>query len=164
MTDTNVVQEFLGQRRFAFVGVSRNPSDFSRSVFRGFTARGYDVIPVNPSMEAVENRPCHRSILDITPPVEAVFLMTPPALTERVARECADAGVRMVWMHRGVGQGAVSPEALAFCRVHGIDVVAGECPYMFLQNTGMLHRIHGFLRRLLGRNGRSASQRQSVIS
>lgn len=63
-------------------------------------------------------------------------------------RECAEAGVRRVWLHRGAGRGAVSDEAVAFCRAQGIAVVAGECPYMFLPKAGLLHRLHGLLRRL----------------
>jgi hypothetical protein len=51
-------------------------------------------------------------------------------------------------MHRGTGHGAVSEEAVAFCRAHGIVVIAGECPYMFLPRAGFAHRLHGFLRRL----------------
>ena len=31
--------------------------------------------------------------------------MTPPAATDQVVRECADAGVKRVWMHRGAGRG-----------------------------------------------------------
>ena len=40
--------EFLAQRRIALVGVSRNPRDLSRTLFRELRRRGYDVVPVNP--------------------------------------------------------------------------------------------------------------------
>jgi hypothetical protein len=55
-------------------------------------------------------------------------------------------------MHRGIGPGAASPAAVAFCRVQGMSVVAGACPYMFLPGSGLVHRLHGFLR---GRRGLS---------
>ena len=42
------IDKFLSNHRIALVGVSRNPQDFSRAVFRELTARGYDVVPVNP--------------------------------------------------------------------------------------------------------------------
>jgi predicted CoA-binding protein len=77
--------------------------------------------------------------------------MTPPAVTAQVVRECAEAGVRRVWMHGGGGQGAVSPEAVAFCRERGIEVVDGECPFMFLPDAGFVHGVHRFFRRLGGR-------------
>jgi len=77
--------------------------------------------------------------------------VTPPAATAQVVRECAEAGVRRVWMHRGGGQGAVSASALALCRERGLEVVDGECPFMFLSHAGFVHGVHRFFRRLGGR-------------
>jgi predicted CoA-binding protein len=151
MASKATIQQFLACRRLAVVGVSRDPRDFSRSVFRAFSERGYDAVPVNPSGGEVDGRACAPRLADVRPPVEAALLMTPPSITERVVRECADAGVRQVWMHRGAGQGAVSPEAVAFCRERGIVVVEGACPFMFLPGTGPFHGFHRFLLRLVGR-------------
>ena len=77
--------------------------------------------------------------------------MTSPSVTEQVVRECAAAQVAMVWMYRALGAGAVSASAAAFCRERGIRVIEGECPFMFLPNAGLPHRIHGFVRKALGK-------------
>ena len=151
MASKQAVDSFLSCRRIAVVGVSRDPKDFSRAVFRAFVTRGYDAVPVNPAGGEVEGRPAAGRVGDVHPPPEAALLLTPPAATERVVRECADAGVKRVWMHRGGGRGAVSPEAVAFCRDRGIEVVDGECPFMFLPDAGWFHGVHRFVRRLSGR-------------
>jgi acyl-CoA synthetase (NDP forming) len=106
---------------------------------------------VNAAGGEVEGRRSASRIGDVQPPPEAAFLLTPPRATDQVVRECADAGVKRVWMHRGAGQGAVSPEAVALCRDRGIEVVDGECPFMFLPETGWFHGVHRFFRRLGGR-------------
>ena len=49
MTTTGKIEEFLALRRVALVGVSRNPGDFSRSLFHDMCERGYDLVPVNPT-------------------------------------------------------------------------------------------------------------------
>src|SRR5512139_3601212 len=108
MAPDSPVARFLAHRRIAFVGLSRDPGDFSRAVYRAWRERGYDVVPVNASGGEVDGVPCARRVQDVVPAVEAAFLMTPPAATEQVVRECAEAGVRDVWMHRGAGTGAVS--------------------------------------------------------
>jgi len=151
MATKAAIDAFLGRRRLAVVGVSRDDKDFSRAVLRAFTDRGYDAVPVNPAGGEVEGRTVAKGIRELSPPVEAALLLTPPAATAAVVRECAEAGVRQVWMHRGAGRGAVSDEAVAFCREHGIDVVDGACPFMFLPGTGTGHRVHRFVLRLLGR-------------
>lgn len=146
------INDFLGQRRIAVVGVSRKPDDFSRYVFRELKNRRYDVVPVNPGGGEVDGQPCAKRVSDITPPVDGALLMTSPEATEQVVQECAQAGIRRVWMHRGVGAGAVSVKAAEYCRERGIEVVAGACPLMFLPKAGLPHRIHGAVLKLLRRH------------
>jgi predicted CoA-binding protein len=141
---------FLRHDRFAMVGVSRDPKHFSRYLLKELRAHGYDVIAVNPSAKEIEGRPCFANVKAIEPPVDAALLMTPPAETINIVQDCADAGIREVWMHRGGGQGAVSQVAVAFCREKGMQVIEGECPLMFLPNTQFPHRVHGFFRKLVG--------------
>jgi predicted CoA-binding protein len=144
------IEDFLTQKRIAMVGVSRGPKEFSGMLFEELSKRGYDMVPVNPNAREVLGRPCFGRVQDIQPPVDAVILMTSPAVTEGVVRDCAEAGIRRVWMYRAGGQGAVSPAAVEFCRERGIAVVPGECPFMFLPNAGF-HALHGFIRKITGR-------------
>jgi len=144
-----IIDDFLAQKRIAMVGLSRQPKDFSVMLFEELCRRGYDVVPVNPGASEVMGRPCFARVQDIQPPVDAVLLMTSPAVTEAVVEDCAAAGIRRVWMYSAGGQGAVSPKAVEFCRVHGIQVVPGECPFMFFPHAG-LHRLHGFVRKITG--------------
>jgi predicted CoA-binding protein len=150
MTTRIVIDEFLRQKRIAVVGVSRNPKDFSRALFREFVKRGYDVVPVNPNVAAIEGRTCYRRLQEITPPVDGALLMTSAQQCEAVVRDCAEAGISRVWMYRGAGPGAVSYEAVAFCDAHGIGVVPGHCPYMFWPDVPFFHRLHGFMAKLTG--------------
>jgi predicted CoA-binding protein len=145
-----LASEFLAQRRIAFVGVSRNPRDLSRALFTELRKRGYDLVPVHPEMPSVDGIPCAKRVQEIQPPVDGALLMTAPAVTDRVVRDCAEAGVTRVFMHQGVGPGAVSPVAVAFCRERGIAVVEGACPFMLLPGTAWYHRTHGFVSRLRG--------------
>lgn len=145
------ISEFLASRRIAVVGVSRDAKDFSRVLFREFLARGYDVVPVRPGVEEVEGHTCFARVVEVTPPVQAALIMTAPKVTNAVVHDCLAAGVSRLWMFRGGGAGAVSPEAVAYCRANGIRVVAGECPFMFFRNAGFVHRMHGLVRRITGR-------------
>jgi len=151
MASKQAIDSFLSCRRIAVLGVSRDPRDFSRSLFRAFVERGYDAVPVNPNGGEAEGRPCARGLAEVTPPVQGALLLTPPSATTQAVRDCAEAGVRRVWMHRGGGAGAVSPEAVALCRERGIEVVDGECPFMFLPDAGWFHGVHRLFRRLGGR-------------
>ena len=139
-------RRFLGAKRIAFVGLSRNPKDFSRGVLRALVERGYDVVGVHPEPPAGDGVSWFARVQDVSPPAEAALVMTSPGQTERVLRDCAAAGVRRVWLHRGAGAGAASPNALAFCKEHGIEAVHGLCPFMALPGAGFGHRVHAFFR------------------
>lgn len=145
------IEDFLAQKRIAMVGISRESRSFSVMLFEELCRRGYDVIPVNPNIPNVLGRLCYARLQDIQPPVEGALLMTSPAVTDAVVSDCAEAGIRRVWMYRATGSGAVSPKAVGFCQEKGIQVVPGQCPFMFLPAAGAVHRLHGFVRKITGR-------------
>lgn len=151
------IEDFLAQKRIAMAGISRDPASFSVTLFKELCRRGYEVVPVNPNAADVQGQRCFARVQDIQPPVEAVLLMTSPEATETVVNDCAEAGIRQVWMYRATGKGAVSENAIAFCQEHGMRVVPGQCPFMFLPDTPGFHRFHGFIRKITGRYPRRAS-------
>jgi predicted CoA-binding protein len=151
------IEDFLAQKRIAMAGISRDPASFSAKLFEELCRRGYDVVPLNPNTAEVQGRRCFARIQDVQPPVEAVLLMTSPEATETVVNDCAEAGIQRVWMYRAGGRGAVSRQAVQFCRERGIQVVPGECPFMFLPDTARFHRFHGFVRKITGRYPRRTS-------
>jgi uncharacterized protein len=147
----DLIEDFLAEKRIAMIGVSKNPKDFSVSLFDELCRRGYDIVPVNPNVADVRGRRCFARVQDVQPPVTAALLMTSPKVTESVVADCAEAGIRKVWMYRAGGAGAVSPKAVAFCQGKEIEVIPGECPFMFLPGAGGVHRFHGFFRKITGR-------------
>jgi predicted CoA-binding protein len=129
------IEDFLAQKRIAMVGISRDPANFSVKLFEEFCRRGYDVVPVNPNTAEVQGRRCFARVQDVQPPVEAVLLMTSPEVTETVARDCAEAGIRQVWI-QGDGQGLRQRESGCFLRgardaggsgAVSVHVSAGHC-------------------------------------
>lgn len=146
----DTVRDFLAQRRIALVGLSSNPQDFSHSVYKDLVAHGYEVVPVHPTATELEGKPVFHSLREIPEPVDGAILMTPPQASAEVVRDAIAAGVRRVWLHRGGGQGAVSEEALRLCEEAHLDVVAGECPLMFLEDGSWIHRLHGWGRKVTG--------------
>ncbi len=151
MTNLEDVRYFLAQHRIAMVGVSRNPKDFSRLLFRELSKRGYDLVAVNPATDEMEGRPCFARVQDVHPAPEAVLIMTASSQTASVVQDCVAAGIQLIWMYRAGGQGAIDQRAIRFCHEHGIRLVEGHCPYMFLPKPGIVHRTHGFVLKIIGK-------------
>src|SRR5215207_10327931 len=133
---------FLARKRVAVTGVSRQPgSHGSNVVYQRLRERGYDVFAVNPNADEVEGDPCYRDLRSIPGGVDAVVIGTRPAIAEETMRECADLGIKQVWMHRGPGAGSVSEAATDYGRSHGITVIDGGCPCMFGPTADLGHRV-----------------------
>ena len=133
--------EFLASKRVAVTGVSRHPKDHgSNVVYKRLRDRGYDVFAVNPNAEEVEGDRCHHDLRSIPGGVEAVVIATKPETAEETMRECAELGIKHVWMHRGPGHGSVSDAATDYGRQHGIAVIDGGCPCMFGPTADFGHK------------------------
>jgi predicted CoA-binding protein len=151
MSTRPTIDDFLAQKRIAFVGLSHRKGDFSHVVCEALRAHGTEVIAVNPSMSQLEGQRVCARVQDLSGSFGGAYVMTPAAATPQVLRDCAEAGIPRVWLHRGAGGGAVSPEAVALAQRLGLTVVPGECALMFLAPRGP-HRVHALLRRLVGRH------------
>jgi uncharacterized protein len=63
---------------------------------------------VNPNADVVEGDPCYHDVRSIPGGVDAVVIGTRPEIAETTMRDCADLGIKHVWMHRSFGAGSVS--------------------------------------------------------
>jgi predicted CoA-binding protein len=124
--------DFLQHKRIAVTGVSRNAANHgSNVVYNRLKERGYEVFAVNPNTGTVEGDTAYHDLASIPGGVEAVVIGTRPAAAEQTMKECADLGIKEVWMHRAFGAGSVSDVATEYGRAHGITVLDGGCPCMF---------------------------------
>lgn len=146
----DTIENFLAQKRVAFVGMSRERQHISAMLFEEFRKRGYEVLPVNPNTAEIMGQRCFARVQDIQPAPDAALLFTPPTATNSVVRDCAEVGIKRIWMFRGGGKGSVSPEAVDFCRANGIELVPGQCPYMFMEPVRSVHRFHRFFSKIAG--------------
>lgn len=147
------VDDFLAQKRIAVVGVSRNNNHHPAGnlVYRRLKGTGHEVIPVAPHMQTFDGDRCYPNLQSIPSNVDGVVIVTRPETTERIVRDCSDAGVRRVWMHESMAKGSsVSPAAVEYCQQHGISVIAGACPMMFGPGVDFGHTCMRWMMKLTG--------------
>jgi hypothetical protein len=156
MIDPAKAMAFLSAGRIAVVGASDDRKNFGRTIVTELTAHGIDTVAVHPHAEMVASAHCYPSLAVVPGTVDGVVVMVPQDASVGVVRECVDRGVTRVWLFKGAGPGAVSEEAVELCRTHGIDVVEGACPLMFLEPVGGVHKFHRLLRRMNGSVAKAA--------
>jgi predicted CoA-binding protein len=125
-----IIADFMSAGPYAVVGASTNRAKFGNKVLRAYIRKGFEVYPINPRADAIEGLASYPDLRSVPKPPRGVSIITPPAVTERVVVEAAEAGARFVWMQPG----AESPAAVRIARERGLEVIAdGSC---FLVETG----------------------------
>jgi uncharacterized protein len=141
---------FLANKRVAVTGVSRTPKTHgSNTIYKRFRQRGYQVFAVNPNADQVEGDQSYPDLKSIPGGVDAVVIGTRPERAEHTMRECAELGIKHVWMHWGAGASSVSSAATEYGRQHGITVIDGGCPCMFDPTADFGHKV---MRAVYGRH------------
>lgn len=145
-----IVDHFLAQKRVAVVGVRTSGGDVTANIiYKKFRKAGYEVFPVNPNASEFEGGTCYASVKDIPGGVDLAMLVTRPEITEQVVRECHEAGIRRVWMHRSFGNSS-SEAAVAYCIENEMAVLPGGCPMMFIKPVDVAHVCMRFIGKLSG--------------
>jgi predicted CoA-binding protein len=151
MIGNATVNNFLAGRRLAVVGASDDKANFGGSIYRAFRDHGYEVHAVNPNAEMVAGDRCYPNLASVPAELDGVMVVVNPTAAMQVVNDCIALGIRHIWLFKGLGgQGAVSEDAVKRCHENYIDVVAGACPFMFLEPVGWFHKLHRGMRHLNG--------------
>ena len=146
MTSKAVMDDFIAQKTLGIIGVSRGGKKFGNMVFKELTSKGYELYPIHPDAEMLEGVPAYKDLSSVPKPVGGVIVIVPPAQTELVVRQAAQAGIKRIWMQ----QGSESETAIKYCRENGMSEVHGECIMMYTGKAGV-HKFHRWVWKVLGK-------------
>jgi len=140
MSAPEAIQEFLRGRKIAVAGVSRGQGSAANTVFRKLRDSGYQVFPINPNASEVEGAKCFPNLASAPGPLDGVVIATHPKVSIDVVREAIEQKVPRVWLHRSIGGGSVSEEAVRECEANRIPCIVGGCPAMYCEPVDNGHR------------------------
>jgi predicted CoA-binding protein len=145
------IEKFFELKNIAMVGVSRNPKDFSRNLYRDFLNKGYNIIPVNPNLNELDGHTCYSTVSQLPVKIDGVIVMTPLDKTSDIVLEAASTGVHYIWIYDQKGFASLDKETIEMCQKSGITIIAGACPYMFFEDSAWFHKFHGWLLKISGK-------------
>lgn len=151
MADLTSIEAFLNLRHLAVIGASDNQNNFGHTVYKALRDHGHQVVAINRSGGTVAGDKAYTSLAAVPWPVEGAVIMLNRQAAMSAINDAAAAGVTHIWLFKGLGApGASSPEAVKACARLGLTVVDGACPLMFLEPSGLVHRIHRRVRQARG--------------
>ncbi len=144
-----IINYILNEKRLVFYGLSRDTDDFSHRVYNAMISDGFQVFPVNPRADHVGDIELHHPLDTVPTGYDTAYIMVNKVFVEDVILHCQEQGITRVWLHKGIGEGSVSPEALQYCSDNDIDVVPGQCILMYLEEN-ITHRVHKWVKHVRG--------------
>ncbi|MEP7379085.1 MAG: CoA-binding protein [Chloroflexota bacterium] len=127
LLDGDEPARLLGRtKRIAIVGASPDPGRPSHGVMRQLLDAGYDVVPINPTVDQVLGKAAYATLEDAfaaTGPFDMVDVFRRPEHTPDVARSAVAIGAKSLWLQLGV----VNWEAAQIARDAGLEVVMDRC-------------------------------------
>lgn len=107
----------------AVVGMSATEGKPAHDVPAMLQARGFRVVPVNPTADEVLGEPAYPTLADVPHPVDLVEVFRPAAEAPAIARQAVEIGARAVWLQLGLR----SEEAREIAEAAGLDYVEDRC-------------------------------------
>mgnify|MGYP003817143181 CR=1 FL=1 len=119
-TIQNVLRE---KKRIAVVGLSNNPERTSYEVSKAMQDAGYDIIPVNPTIDESLGVKAVSSLKEIDGHVDIVNVFRQSHYLPDIAKEAVDIGADVLWAQLGV----YNEEAAEYAKNHGMTVIMDRC-------------------------------------
>jgi hypothetical protein len=85
----------------AIVGATDHPTKYGGIIYRDLKRKGYPVFAVNPYRESVDGDRCWAKVSDIPDKPTIVVLVVPAKRGIGVLEDCAEAGIRNIWIQPG---------------------------------------------------------------
>jgi predicted CoA-binding protein len=123
VSDDEIIEILRPPKTIAVVGISDKPERDSYDVARYLQDQWYRVIPVNPMLERVLNRPCYPSLREIPESVDIVDIFRRSDAVPEIVDEAIEIGAKVVWMQLGVENEAAAEKA----QQAGLKVVVQRC-------------------------------------
>ena len=122
-TDAELRDLLRRYRRIAVVGLSDRPDRPSYGVAEYLKRAGYDITPVNPTIDETLGLKAVGSLQDVPSPVEIVDVFRRAADVPPVVEDAIAVGAKVVWLQLGI----VNEEAATRAREAGLVVVQDRC-------------------------------------
>ncbi|MGD6848029.1 CoA-binding protein [Rossellomorea aquimaris] len=110
-------------KRIAVIGLSDNPARTSYMVSKAMQGQGYEIIPVNPTIDSALGVKAVSSLKEIEGPIDIVNVFRRSEFLPEIAIEFDEIDSNVFWAQQGV----MNEEAYRFLKERGYTVIMDRC-------------------------------------
>jgi predicted CoA-binding protein len=117
------IRTILSLKKVVVIGMSKSSSKAAHYVPKYLVENGYDVTPVNPTVDEILGKKSYSSISEINDDIEIVDMFRPSDQVLPFIQEAIKKKPKVIWLQEGIH----NAEAEELARKEGIDVVFNRC-------------------------------------
>ncbi|MFP4023882.1 MAG: CoA-binding protein [Thiohalospira sp.] len=140
------IEQFLASKKIAVAGVSANTQKFGYAIFNELREKGFEICPINPKMDEIENVKCYQSVLDIPDEYDKLFIVTPKTETDLILEQAAEKGIKHVWIQQMSG----TENSRTIADKKGINLIDKSCILMYAEPVKSIHKFHRIIWKIFG--------------
>jgi hypothetical protein len=129
---------FESNETIAVYGMSKNPVKAAHSVPMFMYNQGYNVIPINQTVEKILNLKAYPSLDEVPEDIEILNVFRPSEQAYDVVKEAVErhnkrGDIKLIWLQLGI----VSEEGKKLALENGIEFIQNRCMYVEFINSGL---------------------------
>lgn len=123
LNDQEITKILKEAKRIAVVGISNKPDRPSYRVSKYMLDAGYEIIPINPTLDQVHGIKAVKSLADVEGPIDIVNVFRRSEETVPVAEAAANTDAKVFWLQLGI----YNDDAADVAQAAGQQVVMDRC-------------------------------------
>lgn len=115
------MNDMLKNKVWAVVGVNDNPYKFGYMLYKKLKENGYEVYPINPKYDNIENQKCYPNLSSLPMVPDAVDMVVSPHKGMSIIDEASSLGIENIWFQPGT----CDEDILKKAKDKGMNIVQG---------------------------------------
>ncbi|MBI4739788.1 CoA-binding protein [Candidatus Woesearchaeota archaeon] len=104
------------KQNVAIIGASRDRRKYGNKAVRAYASKGYEVYPVNPNTQQIEELACYPKLKDVPVKLDIVSVYVPSSVGLTLVEDIVRANPKTVYLNPG----AESPELIKALKAKGL--------------------------------------------
>lgn len=126
----NIKKIFSENKTIAVYGMSKNPSKPSHTVPMFLLEQGYNIIPINPTIDEISGLKCYKNLSEIPDKIDILNVFRPSeqaldVVKEAIERKKKIGDIKIIWLQEGI----INEDAKKLSETNGIEFVQDKCMY-----------------------------------
>lgn len=122
-TSDEEILQILSLKKVAVIGMSKNAEKAAHYVPKYLSENGYDITPVNPTIDEILGKKCYSNVSDIDKEIDIIDIFRPSEQVLPVVVDAIKKRPKVIWLQEGIH----NPEAEKLAKNAGIKVVFNRC-------------------------------------